>query len=150
MNDLRDTTMTYTDDQLDAVRAQARALRNQRPTTPKRGKTPEAKVKAEVEKYLKQIGALSLRTGAGLMTVGDRKFSMGRSGCSDLTVLLPGGYWLSVETKSAKGTASDLQRRYGETVAALGGLFVVARGRDDVRAALVGRFGEDTVRGWER
>lgn len=117
--------------------------------TKRKGKTPEAKVKADVEKYLATIGALSLRTGAGLMVVGDRKFSMGRSGCSDLTVLLPGGLWLSVETKSASGTPSDLQRRYGEKVAALGGLFVVARSRDDVRAALVARFGEELVRGWE-
>lgn len=130
------------------------ARRNHAAMYPKRpakrsGKTPEAKVKAEVERYLKQIGALSLRTGAGLVVVGDRKFSTGRAGGSDLTALLPGGFWLSVETKSATGRLSDLQRRYGETVTALGGLFVVARGKADVRAALVARFGEAVVRAWE-
>lgn len=132
----------------------AEARRNHAAMYPKRatkrtGKTPEAKVKAEVERYLTKIGALSLRTGAGLITVGDRTFSTGRSGCSDLTVLLPGGFWLSVETKSQRGAPSDLQRRYGEKVAALSGLFVVARNKDDVRQVLVARFGEDMVRRWE-
>lgn len=124
----------------------------QRPKQTKRrtGKTPEAKVKKEVETYLAKIGALSLRTGAGLMTIGDRKFSMGRSGCSDLTVLLPGGFWLSVETKSATGTASGLQERFLARVASLGGLAIVARGKADVRAALVQRFGEGKVLEWEQ
>lgn len=130
------------------------ARRNHAAMYPKKAKkragaTPEGKVKAEVERYLKTIGALSLRTGAGLVVVGDRKFSTGRAGGSDLTVLLQGGFWLSVETKSASGTLSDLQRRYGEKVTALGGLFVVARSSADVRAALVARFGETTVKGWE-
>lgn len=124
----------------------------QRPKTPKRrtGKTPEAKVAAECRAYLKRIGALVLRTGAGLVEVEGRKIAIGRAGSSDDTALLPGGYWLSLEYKSERGVLSDLQRRYGETVTALGGLFVVARGKADVRAALVQRFGEAMVISWER
>src|SRR5678815_5698582 len=95
------------------IEAQARRdAQRPKATTKRKGKTPEGKVKAEVETYLDSIGALSLSTGAGLMTIGDRKFSVGRSGCIDLTVLLPGGVWLSVETKAASVVASDLQRRF--------------------------------------
>lgn len=142
--------MQPTADQLAEEARKTHAAMYPKKTKKRTGKTPEAKVKAEVERYLAKIGALSLRTGAGLMVVGDRKFSMGRSGCSDLTVLLPGGLWMSIETKSASGTPSDLQRRYGEKVAALGGVFVVARSPADVRAALVARFGEEMVISWER
>lgn len=130
------------------MRARREAQRPKQPTK-RKGATPEAKVKAEVERYLKQIGALSLRTGAGLVVVGDRKFSTGRSGGSDLTVLLPGGFFAAIETKAPSGRLTDLQRRYGEKVTALGGLFVEARGKGDVRAALVGRFGEAVVKAWE-
>jgi hypothetical protein len=132
------------------IEARARHAAMYPKAKPKRtGKTPEAKVKAEVERGLAKIGALVLRTGAGLMVVGDRKFSIGRTGGSDLTALLPGGWWLSVETKAGHGKLTDLQRRYQASVEARGGVFVEARGWADVRAALVARFGETTVNEWE-
>ena len=47
------------------------------------------------------------------------------------------------------GVQTEAQRRFQARVEALGGLYILARSVADVRAALVGRFGEEVVRGWE-
>lgn len=121
------------------------------PTPPRRrtGATPEAKVAAACRAYLKRIGALALRTGAGVVQVNDRTFSIGEVGRSDDTVLLPGGWWASVEYKTDQGRQSPAQQRFQARVEALGGLYILARSVADVRAALVQRFGETLVAQWE-
>lgn len=133
------------------VHAQAahRAMYHKPPTKPRKGKTPEAKVSAAIDRYLAKIGALVLRTSAGLAEIEGRKIQIGQKGVSDRTVLLPGGFWLSVEAKATtKPTLA--QKQYLRRVEALGGLAVVAYSVDDLRAALVGRFGAATVEGWEQ
>lgn len=129
----------------------ARRMAMLRPPTPKkrRGKTPEALVTAECQRYLKQIGALVLRTGAGLTEIDGRKITIGRAGSSDDTALLPNGAWCSLEYKSERGQLSDLQRRYQADVVGRNGLYIVARSASDVRMALIARFGEATIRQWE-
>lgn len=94
---MRGAAMTPDDWAIEA--AKRRDAQRPKTTTKRKGKTPEAKVKAEVERYLAKIGALSLRTGAGLMVVGDRKFSMGRAGCSDLTCCIAGAF-VAIECKA--------------------------------------------------
>jgi hypothetical protein len=138
------------DDHADEARKRHAAMYPKKPQK-RRGATPEAKVKAQVEKYLAKIGALTLRTGAGVLTVGERVITIGRAGGADLTVCLPttltGGRaaFCVVETKAATGALTAAQRRYLDKVRALGGLAIVARSAEDVRAALVAAFGEAAV-----
>jgi len=113
------------------------------------GKTPEAKVSAAIDRYLKKLPCLPLRTSAGLIEIDGRKIQMGRKGTSDRSVLFQGGLWVSIEIK-ATTALSDAQKRYRARVEDLGGLFIEARSVDDVRAALQDRFGVITVSTWEQ
>lgn len=137
------------DEQAAEARARHAAMYPKRPAK-RRGQTPEAKVKNQVDAYLKRLGVINIRTNAGSWQDGDGRWIYGaKAGTADRVVCLPNGVFCAIEDKSTTGKLSEAQRRYGERVTALGGLFVVARSRDDVRAALVARFGEATVRGWE-
>lgn len=112
------------------------------------GKTPEAKVSAAIDRYLASLPCLPLRTSAGLIEIDGRKIQMGRAGVSDRSVLFEGGVWVSIEIKATTGL-SDAQKRYRARVEALGGLYIEARSADDVRAALVARFGAQAIASWE-
>lgn len=123
---------------------------------PKRrqGKTPEAKVSAAIDRYLKKIGALSLRTSAGLAEIDGRKIQIGQPGVSDRTVCLPavdGGRsaFCALEIK-ATTKLTLAQVKYLERVRSLGGITIVAYSVEDVRQALIKHFGEETVKAWER
>lgn len=133
----------------DDDRAWVHAVR--RPPTPKKrsGTTPEAKVSNAIDRYLKQLGFYVLRTSAGMAEIDGRKMSIGRAGTHDRTCCAPGGCYVSIEIKSAAGTPTPAQLRQKEFIERRGGLVIVARSTDDVRAALVARFGEATVCGWE-
>jgi hypothetical protein len=137
---------------IDPIKAAAiashRAMYHKPPTKKRTGKTPEAKVSAAIDRYLTRIGALSLRTSAGLAEIEGRKIQIGRAGVSDRTVLLPGGYWASVEIK-ATTKPTEAQQKYLLQVKLLGGLAIVAYSVADVRTALVERFGLATVEQWE-
>lgn len=115
----------------------------------RKGKTPEAKVSAAIDRYLAKIGALSLRTSAGLAEIEGRKIQMGQRGTSDRTVCLPGGYWASIEIK-ATTKPTEAQQKYLNRVRTLGGLAIVAYSVADLRAGLVERFGLTTVEQWEK
>lgn len=98
-------------------------------------KTPEAKVSAAIDRYLKSIGALNLRTSAGLAQFGDRKVLMGAVGTSDRTCCIQGKF-VAIEIKSAVGKTTERQEAYLARVRAAGGVAIVARSVDDVQAAL--------------
>ena len=134
-----------------AVEAQKRRdAQRPKETTKRKGKTPEAKVKAEIDAYLKKIGAINIRTNAGSWQDEAGHWIMGaKAGTADNIACIAGAF-VAIEAKSAKGTPSDAQQRFQARVEALGGLYILARSRDDVRAALVARFGEEMVRGWEQ
>ncbi len=103
---------------------------------PKRSdKTPEAKVSAAVDRYLKSIGALNLRTSAGVAQFGERKVMMGAAGTSDRTCCI-GGRFVAIEIKSATGKPTPSQEQYLARVRAAGGVAIVARSAEDVKAAL--------------
>jgi hypothetical protein len=120
-----------------------------RPPTKKKTKTPESKVSTAIDKYLKKIGAINLRTNAGSWTDDNGRVIMGvKAGTADKHVCLPGGYFCAVEAK-ATTKQTEAQEKYQARVETLGGLYILARSAADVRAALVERFGETTVKGWE-
>lgn len=124
----------------------------QRPktATKRSGKTPEAKVSAQIDKYLERLDFYVLRTSAGMTEIEGRKFSFGRAGTHDRTCCAPGGYYVSIEIKSRSGKAKANQLRQAEFIARRGGLVIMEpRSVADVRAALVQRFGEGKVLEWE-
>ena len=122
-----------------------------RPPTKKKTKTPEAKVSTAVDRYLKKIKVINIRTNAGSWADDQGHIIMGaKAGTADKHICLPNGTFCAIETKSATGTQSEPQTRYQARVEALGGLYILARSSADVRAALVVRFGESMVEGWEQ
>lgn len=121
-----------------------------RPPSKPRRKTPEAKVSTSLDGYLKKIGALVTRANAGMWQDDQGHTIMGAvAGTADKLVLLPGGLYLALEVKSAKGKTTEAQDRFAARVRRLGGLYIVARSKDELRAALVDYFGEDIVKRWE-
>lgn len=124
---------------------------SRRPPTKKKTKTPEAKVSTAVDAYLKKLGVINIRTNAGSWADDDGRMIMGaKAGTADKHVCLPSGVFCAVETKSATGRQSEAQARYQARVESLGGLYILARSAADVRAALVARFGDAVVKGWEQ
>ncbi len=119
------------------------------PTPRRSGSTPEAKVTAAIKRYLTKIDAHVLRTGAGVAEFNGRKVSIGQAGCSDLTCCIDGRF-VAIEIKSATGQTTSTQDMYLVRVRRAGGLAIVARSADDVRAALVRVFGETEVQRWEQ
>lgn len=118
---------------------------------PKRkGSTPEAKVSAAVDRYLKKIRAINLRTNAGYWQDEKGNTIMGvKAGTADKHCCLPGGYFVAIECK-ATTNQTEAQEKYQARVEALGGLYILARSAEDVRAALVARFGAEAVKQWEQ
>lgn len=131
------------------MRARREAMRP-KPPTKRKGKTPEAKVKNQVDAYLKKLGVINIRTNAGSwQDAGGRWIYGAKAGTSDRVVCLPNGIFCAIEDKSTTGTQREAQARFQARVEALGGLYILARSAGDVRAALVARFGEEQVAQWE-
>lgn len=131
-----------------AHHAQAHAAMYKSKPKKRSGQTPEARVTAQVNKYLDSLGCLNIRTGAGSVEIDGRRISIGLAGTSDRTVCLPNGMFCAVECK-ATTDLSPRQRKYLDKVHRLGGVAIVARCKEDVRQGLVERFGETTVTAWE-
>lgn len=118
-------------------------------------KTPEAKVSAAIDRYLTLIGAVNIRTNSGVWQDEQGNYILGaKAGTSDKTCCLPSpdgssAPFCAIEVKSPTGRQTDAQQRYRARVEALGGLYILARSVDDVRAVLVARFGAATVASWE-
>lgn len=139
--------MTYTPEEA----RRDHAAMYHKPPAKRKGKTPEAKVAEKIDEYLEKIGFYVLRTGAGVTKFDDRYVTIGRAGTHDRTCCAPGGYFVSIEIKSKRGKARANQLRQAAFIERRGGLVIMEpRSVADVRAALVARFGEDVVRGWER
>lgn len=121
-----------------------------KPPERRRGPTPEAKVKNAVDAYLKTLGVINIRTNAGSWQDGTGRWIYGaKAGTSDRVVCLPNGVFCAIEDKSERGRQTEAQQRFQARVESCGALYILARSRADVRAALVARFGESVVKGWE-
>lgn len=55
------------------------------------------------------------------------------AGWPDITCVLPGGRFLGVECKAPKGRQSKKQKAMQERIERLGGLYVLAKGVDDLK-----------------
>lgn len=137
-----------TDDPIKAAAISSHKAMYHKPPTKKRtGKTPEAKVSAAIDKYLAKIGALVLRTSAGLVEVEGRKIQIGQRGTSDRVCCIAGTF-VAVEIKATTRT-TEAQEKFLTNVKLHGGLAIVAYSVEDLRSALVERFGAATVEQWE-
>lgn len=113
------------------------------------GPTPEAKVSAACDVYLKLIGALCIRANAGSWQDDSGHYIQGaKAGTAD-KILCIASRFVALEIKAAKGKQSDAQKRFQSRVEALGGLYILAHSKDELREALFAAFGLDTVVGWE-
>ncbi len=97
---------------------------------------PEAKIQAQIIKYLESRGAVVLRTNSGVVTTqAGNMFRGNAAGTSDLTVLLD-GKWIAIEVKSPGGKLTAKQKAYQAKIEAAGGYFIVADSVAAVRARL--------------
>lgn len=99
----------------------------------------ESAVLAGVIAYLESRGdCLIWRNNTGAVKLADGFLKFGKVGSSDVIgVLAPSGRFLGVECKHPTGGAlSRAQEEFRETVLEAGGIYVLARSVDDVKAAL--------------
>lgn len=140
-----------TPDDWDIEAAKRRDAQRGKQTTKRKGATPEAKVSAAIDAYLKSLTPrpIAIRANAGNWKDDSGHMIMGaKAGTSDKVCCIA-SLFVALEIKSASGVQTEAQRRFQARVEALGGLYILARSVADVRAALVTRFGEERVRGWE-
>lgn len=83
----------------------------------------EANIKTEICQYLNSIGAYYFRP----MTMG-----YGRSGIPDIVGCLPGGLFIGIEVKNAKGLPSPWQAGELRQIDARKGVGILARSVEDV------------------
>jgi hypothetical protein len=118
-------------------------------TPPKKGKTPEAKVTAECDRYLKLIGCINIRANAGSWADDQGHMIMGaKAGTAD-KILCVAGRFVALELKAAGGVQSEAQRKFQARVTALGGLYILAHDAGELKSALVVAFGAQAVTDWE-
>lgn len=113
------------------------------------GTTPEAKVSAAIDAYLKLIGCINIRANAGSWQDDAGNYIQGaKAGTAD-KILCVAGRFVALEVKAAKGTQSEAQKKFQSRVVALGGLYILAHSKDELRDALVTAFGAQAVTDWE-
>jgi VRR-NUC domain len=100
---------------------------------------PEAEISASILAAAAALGiplwrnnvGATLTAGGGFMRFGLGNDGRGRGGSPDLIGILPGGRFLGVEVKAARGKISPEQAAWIERINAAGGLAFVARSVDD-------------------
>lgn len=99
----------------------------------------EGSVQAAVLAYLGQRGdCFFWRQNTGGAQLGGQFVRFGIKGASDVFAIMgPSGRFVAIECKRPKGgVESKAQRQFGESVRAVGGIYVLARSVADVVAAL--------------
>lgn len=85
---------------------------------------------------LSRAGALVQRNNSGLLLgANGRRVRAAMPGAADLIACIQ-GYFVAVECKTASGRQSSAQRRYECAVQRAGGIYLLARGAEDVRHVL--------------
>lgn len=118
-----------------------------KPAPKKTYKKPEALVSTACDAYLKLLGVLTIRANAGSWADDQGHMIMGaKAGTADKILCMPGsGRFVALEIKSATGTQSDAQKKFQQRVIALGGLYILAHSKDELRDALVAAFGQQCI-----
>lgn len=107
----------------------------------------ESGVLRDVLEYLRLAGITHYRNNTGAARYGKRLVRFGVAGMPDVVGILPSGVaadgqevqpgrFLGCEVKAEDGRLSQLQRACLDNIAAAGGLALVVRSVDDLRAAL--------------
>jgi len=98
----------------------------------------ESAVLRECLLWLKQHGALAVRTNSGTVQLGSGNWmKTGTPGWPDITGLLPDGRFIGVECKARRGgRQSPQQKRIEHEIRKRNGIYVLARSADDLARAL--------------
>jgi hypothetical protein len=97
---------------------------------------PESEVLRACLDYLAARGIFAWRNNTGAVRVeGNRFIRFGVKGSPDILGVMPDGRILCIECKSAKGRLTPEQREFGAAVLRRGGVYVVARGIEDLQEA---------------
>lgn len=109
------------------------------PVPPRKAKPAEpseATRQAAILKYLQaRPDVFAWRNSVGAAQLGDRHIRFGLPGSADILAVWRGRF-LAVEVKAARGKQSPKQQAFERRVVGAGGLYVLARSVDDVRAVL--------------
>lgn len=100
---------------------------------------PEREIQKRIVRRLRASGCLVAVTDAGAAYRAGGFF--GESipvGWPDVTGLLPGGRFLGVEVKSARGRQSAAQKQMQDEIESRGGLYILAYSIEDVLKAIEG------------
>jgi len=120
-----------------------------RPRRRRRRKKPEAKVQTEIVRYLVSKGVVLAVTDAGLLA----KMGLGMgcgvpAGWPDLTGCTPGGRFIGVEVKSAKGRQSEAQAEIQKRIEKAGGLYILAHSLAELKSELAKEEKLDNIVGF--
>ena len=108
------------------------------PIRRKRRRKTEYGVQKEILGWLASIGAVSVVTDAGMLhRAGINAACDIPAGWPDITVCLPGGRFLGLECKSAKGRQSDYQKFIQRRIEDAGGLYVLAHSLAEAQEKII-------------
>ena len=104
---------------------------------PRRRRKPERTIQRAIVVYLRARGCLVAVTDAGAAFRAGAFFGDSiPAGWPDITGLLPSGRFIGVECKAPGGRQSPAQKVMEQEIRRRGGIYVVARGVEDVQEAL--------------
>lgn len=113
-----------------------------RPTGPrikrlKDGSEAESTIQARILRWLETTGLLHWRQNSGDLFRYGRRITLGPEGIPDIVVVIPpGGTFLGLEVKSAKGVLKKGQKAFRERLTAAGGMYTVVRSLTEARASV--------------
>jgi len=126
--------MTKTDDLWDELKGPPKPP----PMRRKKRKKTEYGVQREILGWLTSIGAVSVVTDAGMLhRAGINAACDIPPGWPDITVCLPGGRFLGLECKSAKGRQSEYQKFVQCRIEDAGGLYVLAHSLEEAQKKIL-------------
>jgi hypothetical protein len=102
-------------------------------------KIPEGRIKAACLRYLEKRGITAWNNPSGAVRIApDRWLHFGKKGSADILGCLPGGRFLAVEVKAARGDLSPEQKTFLAEIRELGGPAVMVRDWRELDAELWG------------
>lgn len=99
-------------------------------------KSTEKLTQRHILAYLDQEGYLAWRNNSGLVNIRGHLYAMGPAGSPDIIGMTKTGRFLGIEVKDVKAKQNPNQIAFQKKVEENGGLYILARSVDDVRACL--------------